>query len=205
MQVDKYIRLAFVLNDNHAKTLSRNLEKMISLVLYEAHTEVNSSESNDRFEGLEVFDIIDKLKNSYGLDFSENEVFNVINKERKKPIFICIGTNPKKFALVPNEIEKLRNRIRDDSLERVISDFAIYENNGKFSEEEQSLTEIVFPRATNSEEDIKDILYRYFYTLFNSNASYIRSFLGKKYDTVKLSNSEFNPSEKILINDFVYC
>ena len=204
MQVDKYIRLAFVLNDNHAKTLSRNLEKMISLVLYEAQTEVNSSESNGRFEGLEVFDIIDKLKNSYGLDFSENEVFNVVNKERKKPIFICIGINPKKFALVPNEIEKLRNRIRDDSLEKVISDFVIYENNGKFGEEEQSLTEIVFPGATNSEEDIKDILYRYFYTLFNSNASYIRSFLGKKYDTVKLSNSEFNPSEKILINDFVY-
>ena len=204
MQVDKYIRLAFVLNNNQAKTLHRNLEKMISLVLYEAQDEADSSAEKDRFEGLEVVDIIDRLKNSYGLDFSENEVFNVVNKERKTPIFICLSTKPKKFALVPDEVEKLRNRIRDDSLEKVISDFAIYENDGKSGEETKTLTEAVLSEIKFSEEEIKDILYRYFYTLFNSNASYIRSFLGHKYDTVKLSDSEFNPSEKFLINDFVY-
>ncbi len=204
MQVDKYIRLAFVLNNNQAKTLHRNLEKMISLVLYEAQDEVDSSVRNVRFEGLEVADIIDRLKNSYGLDFSESEIFNVINKERKSPIFICINEKPKKFALVPNEIDKLSKRIKDDSLEKVISNFVIYEKSFKSGKEGTDLIETALHGRDFSEKKIKDILYRYFYALFNSNSSYIRSFLGQKYDIVKLSDSDFDASEKILINDFIY-
>lgn len=76
MQVNCYLRLAFVLADNNSQTLHKNLEKMIALVLYDAGEEFDSnnhindeskaenlySYKQQRFSGLEVSDIITGLK-----------------------------------------------------------------------------------------------------------------------------------------------
>ncbi|MDD6716406.1 MAG: hypothetical protein PUF49_08535 [Firmicutes bacterium] len=196
MQVDEYLRLAFMLNNNQATSLRKNLEKMISLVLYDAE-----KSSNGKFKGYEVVDIIENLRNSYELEFSETEVFDAI-KHNRTSAFICLSEKPKKFTISVEEIQRIDSKVKDHSLETIISEFIGYKT--KASDDQENNGSEAFEADSFSSDEVRDILYKYFYTLFNSNASYIRSFLGQRYDTDKLSDSDFNPAEKKLINEFVY-
>lgn len=202
MQVDRYLRLALMLNNNQATTLRKNLEKMISLVLYDAMREPENTGKS--FEGLEVVDIIERLSNSYGLDFSESEIFDCISNQRK-PVIIDISQpkSPKLFTISPEEEERIKAKVDSDTLDSVINDFVLYEQENIESDAE-GITECLEDEYLTDPEKIRNLLYRYFYTIFNSNASYIKSLLGKKSNTDKLSDSDFHLAEKNLINDFVY-
>ena len=75
MEVSKYLRLALMFGNNDAKTFNKNLEKMISLVLYDNNcVSMSSSE------------IIEGLRRNYSLMFSDVEVYAAIKGQRKKNI-----------------------------------------------------------------------------------------------------------------------
>lgn len=72
-----YLRLALMFGDNNASTFKKNLEKMITLVLYDNYD-----------EPLNVVSIISNLKVSYGLDFSEHEIVGAIENQRQNRILV---------------------------------------------------------------------------------------------------------------------
>ena len=170
---------------------------MISLVLYDAE-----KETNNKFSGYEIVDIIERLKESYGLDFSETEVFDAISHSKNSAI-VCISEKPKKYTISVPEIDRIESKVERNPLLEIINDFIQYEDNKKRDAAEGTGT-VTDEGKQFSSDEVQNLLYKYFYTLFNSNASYIRSFLGQNYDTDKLSDSDFNTEEKKLINEFVY-
>lgn len=215
MQVKNYLRLAFILADNNAETLRKNLEKMVALVIYDA-TEDKS------YSGLEIPDIAIKLKESYGLSFSETEILDAINNSKNKAIIRFPGESPPIYCITPGERSKISNKVSDNTLDHLIDEFSDYE---KSLDTQEKLEKEIIYEALNIEnsskgdqekkptEDInvivhekfKDLLFQYFYMLFNSNASIIRSFLGgeeKIYS--KISDSNFTELQKLLINSFLY-
>lgn len=243
MQVNRYLRLAFVLTDNNSQTLRKNLEKMIALVLYDAGEEFDSnrrqSESaqtqpsygykKQRFPGLEVSDIITGLKNSYSLEFSDNEVYEAIKKNNEATIIRVPDSHPDTYNITPAERDRIEHKVDDKTLDKLIDEFFTYEESlnvsdriddldfnqaidniqnkeviQNFSEESKGVPSRDIS-STNKHEKFKDLLYQYFYMLFNSNASVMQSFLGKNYDQIiKISDSEFTEPQKRLINTFLY-
>ena len=162
---------------------------MISLVLYDAE-----KETNNKFSGYEIVDIIERLKESYGLDFSETEVFDAISHSKNSAI-VCISEKPKKYTISVPEIDRIESKVERNPLLEIINDFIQYEDNKKRDAAEGTGT-VTDEGKQFSSDEVQNLLYKYFYTLFNSNASYIRSFLGQNYDTDKLSDSDFNTEEK---------
>jgi len=85
LQVDNYLRLALLLGDNKASTFTKNLEKMITLILFEV--EKKSRETNEP-SGLTVVEIIEHLEKSYHITFSDAEILAAIDGKHQKRI-VC--------------------------------------------------------------------------------------------------------------------
>lgn len=78
MEINSYLRLAFMFGNNQTQTFQSNLNKMIRLVLHELKMG----------DSLTVIDIIDQLQEQYGLAFSDNEVIEAIKNKQSK--IVCI-------------------------------------------------------------------------------------------------------------------
>lgn len=225
MQVKSYLRLAFVLSDNNAQTLRKNLEKMIALVLYDADKEVKEkSHRRHQTKGLEIADIMTRLKDTYGLEFSDNEILGTIRKNDNKTIVKVPGSRPVRFNITPAEREGIDNKVDDTTLDKLIDEFFDYERTLKTADkiDENDLLqaiENISPITTDNgirndggkqikhkemHLKFKALLYQYFYALFNSNASVMQSFLGKGYNLIKLSDTRFTDPQKRIINTFLY-
>lgn len=227
MQVQNYLRLALVLSDNNAQTLKKNLERMIALVIYDSNKEKeelnqNFKGSNGQKYGLEISDIISRLKNTYGLEFSDNEVIGTIRSNSGKTIIRIPNSRPPRYNITPSERSRIDNKVDDSTFDKLIDEFLDYESNSssidKIDETDlEAATEnisiiehgnnIVDKKSDFSNEDhmkFKNLLYQYFYALFNSNASVMQSFLGRGYDLIKLSDTNFNDAQKRIINSFLY-
>ena len=178
MRESKYLRLALMFGDNNATTFSKNLEKMISLVLHD-HFE----------EPMSVVEIIDELKSSYGLDFSETEVIDAIKSKRQNRI-ICIGENKdssqNKYSITPEAKATIDAKV-DSS---VITDTATL-----FLQENLDINVDV--------ETFENTLKKYFYSVFNSNATTISELLDKKISADLEGDVSFSDFEKELINSFL--
>ena len=68
MQVNSYLRLQLLFGENKAPTFVKNLEKMITLILFDVEKEARSS---DKPAGLTVVGIIDRLNETYHISFSD--------------------------------------------------------------------------------------------------------------------------------------
>ena len=155
MRESRYIRLALMFGDNNASTFTKNLEKMIALVLYDKYG-----------EALTVVSIIEELKTNYGLDFSEAEILNVIQSKRQNRI-ICISENKDHsldtFSITPEEKKRIDTKIENTMIRDAISRF-LAEN----------------PAIETTAEEFERVLKRYFYSVFNSNATTISELLDQK-------------------------
>lgn len=178
MRESKYLRLALMFGDNNATTFSKNLEKMISLVLH------------DHYERpLSVVEIIYELKNSYGLEFSETEIISTINGKRQNRI-ICVDENKdssqNKYSITPEAKTIIDSKVGSS----VITDTALL----FLSENPDIKVNAVIFEST---------LKKYFYSVFNSNATTISELLDKKLTTELESDITFSDSEKEQINTFL--
>lgn len=199
MKVDYYLRVAYTLNNSEASTVRKNLEKMIELVLLDAedYSQANAAQCI----ALNSSEIIEKLKDSYGLDFSENEVVNAIKHAKGK--IVKLSGEPVKYAISPDTAKKFKNKIDENPFEKLVPKFLHYERENN----SEVLDNYIEFKNVNEEllaKSLKSLLDHYFYALFNSNASYITSFLGKQYDTTELNEEDFTTQEKQILNDFVY-
>ncbi len=178
MRESKYIRLALMFGDNNASTFSRNLEKMIALVLHDKYG-----------EALSVVSIMEEIKANYGLDFSETEIIDTINGKRQNRI-LCVSENKDHsqdtYSITPEEKEKIDTKIDNTMLGSVISRF--------FTEN---------PGIQTSAESFEGILKRYFYSVFNSNAATISELLDQKTSFYIEQEVEFSDDEKEQINCFL--
>ena len=178
MRESRYIRLALMLGDNNASTFNKNLEKMIALVLHDKYG-----------ESLTAVGIIEELKTNYGLDFSESEIVNTIQGKKQNRI-ICFSENKDHsldtYSITPEEKRRIDIKIENSMIQDVIVHF-LSEN----------------PDIETTAKDFEVVLKRYFYSVFNSNASTISELLDQRVSSDLEADVEFSDEEKTQINSFL--
>lgn len=178
MRESRYIRMALMLGDSNATTFNRNLEKMTSLVLYDSYG-----------KPLSVVEIIDELKNGYGLDYAEAEIISAIKGKNQNRI-ICVEENKdsslNKYSITPETKEHLDKKLEDKTIDNAIS---------LFLAENADIKVLV--------DQFRETLNKYFYSGFNSNAVTIAELLDKKTSVELQDDARFSLEEKININRFL--
>ena len=183
MKVSKYLRLALMFGDNNAQTFRRNLAKMVELVLFD----------NDNQE-MTALEIINGLKDNYSLEFSDTEVLEAIKNQNKLRIVSLNRDNSfdKVYKLTPKAKDDIEKKVNDDFIDNIIGKFLKTRNDVELTINE-----------------FKQMIYDYFYFLFNSNAAILQEFLGHDYSLIdlscnKLTDTEFSEENKKYINEFLY-
>lgn len=179
MKVDKYLRLAFMFTDNQSTTFLQNLVKMIRLTLFEAPDS----------KGLNVIEIIEHLKEQYGLLFSDKEIIDAIKKKGSN--IICVNSDKednalcRKYYIEHKEFEKIAKKVEDDAIVDVVKRFLIVEDKCQYSEDE-----------------FKNLLDKFLYSIFNSNAENILNLLNGKREEIIIDDN-FEIKEKEILNSFL--
>ncbi len=173
--------------DNHSQTFITNLEKMVELVL-----------SEEAPKAMLVDEIVDLLRDRYGLNFTDVEVMKSIEGNRGRKHIICTNSRvrrqgDRKYTLNQEALEAIVERERKTSISGI---------SNLFMQEHPDYSDV-------KKETLEELIERYFYRCFNSNATTIMELLKKDYkDSSLLTNDdldkEFTEYEKTLLNAFIY-
>ena len=179
MERSSYLRLALMFGENKASTFNKNLEKMIALVLFDKYN-----------TGLTITDIIADIRDKYALDFSDSEIIGTIcNKNQNRIIQINETRDEvlKAYSITPEEYEKIRKKTDDSSIRKIVE---------LFLKEHEELD--------ISEKAFCDLLVKYLYDVFNSNAETIQALMNGEHLGMKAANCDYSTDEKKILNAFIY-
>ena len=179
MERSSYLRLALMFGENKASTFNKNLEKMIALVLFDKYN-----------TGLTITDIIADIRDKYALDFSDSEIIGTIHNKNQNRIIQINETRDevlKAYSITPEEYEKIRKKTDDSSIRKIVELFL------KKHEE-----------LDISEKTFCDLLVKYLYDVFNSNAETIQALMNGEHLGMKAANCDYSTDEKKILNAFIY-
>ena len=185
--INSYLRVAMMFGDNHSQTFITNLEKMIELVLNE-----------EAPRAMLVDEIVDLLQERYGLNFTDVEVAQAIECSRGRDHINCMNAQVKrqgdrKYILNEKAMEAIAEREGKISVSGICD---------LFMREHSDYSNV-------DKEELEELIDRYFYRCFNSNATTIMELLKQEYaESNLLTNSdldeEFTDDEKAILNAFIY-
>ena len=176
-----FIRFALILSDGQATTFKKNLTNIVKLVLF-----------NCFGSSLTIGEIAKQAKESYNLEFSDAEINDVI-KNCCPPIFIETRNSTDSvyytYTIIPEEYDKLKKKSAPDFFVSIATRFAT-----KFEDE-----------CCYSTEEIKTIVMRYIYYVFNSDSNTVLSLMNYKGEKLirETPPEHFNEDEKTLLNMFL--
>lgn len=179
MERSSYLRLALMFGENKASTFNKNLEKMIALVLFDKYN-----------TGLTITDIIADIRDKYALDFSDSEIIGTIHNKNQNRIIQINETRDevlKAYSITPEEYEKIRKKTDDSSIRKIVE---------LFLKEHEELD--------ISEKAFCDLLVKYLYDVFNSNAETIQALMNGEHLGIKAANCDYSTDEKKILNAFIY-
>ena len=165
--------------ENKASTFNKNLEKMIALVLFDKYN-----------TGLTITDIIADIRDKYALDFSDSEIIGTIHNKNQNRIIQINETRDevlKAYSITPEEYEKIRKKTDDSSIRKIVE---------LFLKEHEELD--------ISEKAFCDLLVKYLYDVFNSNAETIQALMNGEHLGMKAANCDYSTDEKKILNAFIY-
>lgn len=165
--------------ENKASTFNKNLEKMIALVLFDKYN-----------TGLTITDIIADIRDKYALDFSDSEIIGTIHNKNQNRIIQINETRDevlKAYSITPEEYEKIRKKTDDSSIRKIVE---------LFLKEHEELD--------ISEKTFCDLLVKYLYDVFNSNAETIQALMNGEHLGMKAANCDYSTDEKKILNAFIY-
>lgn len=179
MERSSYLRLALMFGENKASTFNKNLEKMIALVLFDKYN-----------TGLTITDIIADIRDKYALDFSDSEIIGTIHNKNQNRIIQINETRDevlKAYSITPEEYEKIKRKTDDSTIRKIVA---------LFLEEHEELD--------ISEKAFCDLLVKYLYDVFNSNAETIQALINGEHLGIKSANCDYSTDEKKILNAFIY-
>ena len=179
MERSSYLRLALMFGENKASTFNKNLEKMIALVLFDKYN-----------TGLTITDIIADIRDKYALDFSDSEIIGTIHNKNQNRIIQINETRDevlKAYSITPEEYEKIKRKTDDSTIRKIVA---------LFLEEHEELD--------ISEKAFCDLLVKYLYDVFNSNAETIQALMNGEHLGIKSANCDYSTDEKKILNAFIY-
>ena len=165
--------------ENKASTFNKNLEKMIALGMFDKYN-----------TGLTITDIIADIRDKYALDFSDSEIIGTIHNKNQNRIIPINETRDevlKAYSITPEEYEKIRKKTDDSSIRKIVE---------LFLKEHEELD--------ISEKAFCDLLVKYLYDVFNSNAETIQALMNGEHLGIKAANCDYSTDEKKILNAFIY-
>lgn len=177
--VSSYLRLALMFGENKANSFRKNLEKMIALVLFEKYS-----------QGLTVTEIISDIKEKYSLEFSDSEIIGAIQHRHQSKI---IQTNDeteeinKRYSITPKEYESIARKTDDSTILEMVEMFI-------------NTHESIMISST----EFTELLKRYLYNTFNSNADTVLALVTGENVEIKETSQEYSNEEKKILNEFIY-
>ena len=181
LQISNYLRMALMLNDNQAYTFRQKLLEMITLALHDQGLD----------KSLTIVELIDEMNNSYGLSFSDSEIIDAINSRNSK--VYCTNyrsvNDPalRRYSIRPEQYDKLENRLDTGRISELVEEF-IKSN----------------PELGLKKKAFLELLFRYLYSAFNSNAHTILMLINGGKDGIDIKSEDFSTEEKEAINRFIY-
>lgn len=187
MNQNNFLRMQIIMHEGSATTFDTNLSKLVSVVLF-------SSEKD-----MTVFEIQRELKDSYDLEFTEEEISKAIEKTHSgitksssKTTIIKYGKNftsqEDLYSLESKVRDKYKRMLESNPEDEVIGLFV-----SKMKEEGEEI----------SLEKFKNLLHVFLYEVFNSNKETLLLFLNKKTISQDEKMSDFTPDERRIINAFL--
>lgn len=177
MDVNRILRLSFILSDNQATTFKSNLKKIVKLVLADCYPNSMSS-----------YEISSVIRENYSLDFLYKEIENSLNKDKSVICNKNKDSGIKTYRLIPEEYQKFA--VKEQSvLDSLLSEFLIIS---------KANDEVTF-------EKCKEIILRFFYYTFNNDVQTLLLLINRKTNESRnyCDEDKFNCEEATLINDFL--
>ncbi len=170
------LRLALVLGGNTAQNFMTNLRKIVKLVLFDNYG-----------TPIKISEILSCISKQFSLEFSDVEVYQSINGARGILVTRMEDYVESLYCLTPEEYQKLKEK-QKTNIDVFIKKFL----------NENKLIELSF-------DETKDLVYRFLYFTFNSDAKTVLKLLNKteKNEEEYCVSDEFNSSESALINAFL--
>lgn len=184
--ISNYLRMAIMFGNNHSTTFITNLEKMIELV-------INAKAP----QAMLVSEIVADLSSEYNLSFTDIEVTQAIEGHRGIDRIVCFNPSvkkigEKKYILTEKATQGIESQASQVSVVGICEEF-LKDN----------------PEIEIDADSMENLINRYFYRCFNSNATTIMQLLKQEYtDGVLLSDgdldAQFTDQEKTILNSFIY-
>lgn len=180
MKEQDYLRLAIILSDSQASTFKTNLLKIVKLVLFDSYG-----------SGMIIRDISNCIQQKYGLEFTDEEILNSIKKDRKCGVVLKNDSDDpvyREYELTPEEYNKIYCKENENYLEKIVIEFL---------KDNKDISDF-------SVDEYQDLILRYFYKAFNSDAQIIHSLINQ--DTITTQDtleSSFTDLEREHINAFL--
>ena len=169
-----YLRFALVLSDGHAKTLRTNLEKIIINILLDTYG-----------VGLDANSIVKTIKDTYALEFTADEVFQIAIKSNEiVSIKNAQDSILTKFDLLPQAYQKAKER----SGQSIFGDVLF-----KFCKNHKEI----------SQEKLQDIIVKYVYYSFEQDKQTLMALMNPKAGEEIVFDDSFSTEEQSIINLFL--
>lgn len=174
---DNFFRFALILSDGQAPTFEKNLAKIIKPILFDNYG-----------QALTIPEILNYCSKLYALDFTYGEVDLVLNNAKFGFIKVAgVSTSNTKYDITPAEYDKLKNKYDKYKIDKIIDTFKEFQAD-----------------ISCTKDEIKNVVSKYIYELFNNDVSSILSLLhtGNNDLTASMDRYNFTPNEKIILNTF---
>lgn len=165
------LRLAILLSDSDSNSFNIILLKIIEVILYEEQKRLTKQQ------------LIDVIKNKYGLTFVEEEITHALEKQKRNLVLIL---NKYQLALSPEGDKKYRDKEKKDEIHKILKKFFEENNNDidEFSKYEK-------------------VLYTFFLNSINNNIKDLLLITNKTKISPLLNNTKFSNQDKLFINNFL--
>ncbi|MFR1807840.1 MAG: hypothetical protein ACLSWV_02705 [Pygmaiobacter massiliensis] len=181
MNQSQLLRFSLILSDGQAKTFSKNLTKIIKLILFDCFG-----------ESITIREIAKRVKKVYSLEFSDDEINSALKRDKSKSFVLeKSAADPiyNKYTLSPDEYKKIADQGNKNIFENIVQRY-------KNSEEGQS-----FACET---ANVKAIILRYIYSVFNADVATVLSLMNYKGgNPLAAPPEQFNKEEVALLNSFL--
>lgn len=187
MQDSDLLRVSLLLSSDSKSNIQKSIVNLVRIVLYDATK-----------KDLSPYEIQQEIQKKFEIEFTEEEIVEAIRK-KDSGIEIIDDTNTKTykkvstisknmlFKLSDTLMQEMSIREHDDIFERILLQFT----------EAHKEYNIVY-------EDLKVLITRFIYSLFNSNKASVLSLFDKDSAKVteELEDGTFTNEEKLVINLF---
>lgn len=176
-----FIRFGFLLSDGQATTFKKNLAKIVKLILFDCFG-----------TPLIIGEIVKKAKDLYSLEFSDAEINNAIKSDRTHSFIETHTSNDPvyfTYTITPEEYDKLKKKDKSDKFQSIAERYVA-----------DCCGDCGF-----SIEEIKNIVFRYIYNVFNTDINTVLSLMDYKGEKLiqDASNEQFTEKETLLLNSFL--